>query len=100
MPGFPWLLPRLHAWLHQRLLPWLLQRLHQQEQRAAAADFVDEFGVTYTVALDASGEVSAAYGVGRGMPISFLVSPGGVIEQVYFGRLTETQFAELEARLP
>ncbi|MBK6318840.1 MAG: TlpA family protein disulfide reductase [Dehalococcoidia bacterium] len=74
--------------------------VNQQEQRAAAADFVDEFGVTYTVALDASGEVSAAYGVGRGMPISFLVSPGGVIEQVYFGRLTETQFAELEARLP
>ena len=74
--------------------------VNQQEQRAAAAEFVDEFGVTYTVALDASGEVSAAYGVGRGMPISFLVSPGGVIEQVYFGRLTETQFAELEARLP
>ena len=73
--------------------------MNQQEQRSAAASFVEEFGVTYPIALDTSGEVSAAYGVGRGMPISFLVTPAGVVEKVYFGRLSEAQFAEIEAKL-
>jgi len=73
--------------------------VNQQEQRSAAASFVEEFGVTYPIALDTSGEVSAAYGVGRGMPISFLVTPAGVVEKVYFGRLSEAQLAEIEARL-
>jgi len=33
------------------------------------------------------------------MPISFLVTPAGVVEKVYFGRLSEAQFAEIEAKL-
>ena len=69
------------------------------EKKAAAETFAGEFGVTYPVVLDSSGEVSSAYGVGRGMPISFLVAPDGVIEKVVFGQLTEEQFAEIEELL-
>lgn len=74
--------------------------VNSQEQPGAARSFLDEFGVTYPVVLDRSGEVSAAYGVGRGMPVSFVVSPTGVIERVILSRVTDDEFAEIEAQLP
>ena len=73
--------------------------VNQQERPEAASKFLKEFGVTYPVALDRSGEVNQAYGVGRGMPISYLLAPNGVIEKVYFGALAEEHFAEIEAKL-
>ncbi|MEO8541278.1 MAG: TlpA disulfide reductase family protein [bacterium] len=73
--------------------------VNQQEKADAARTFLGEFGVTYPVVLDSSGEVSEAYGVGRGMPISFLINPSGVIEKVVFGRLSDAQLAEIGARL-
>jgi cytochrome c biogenesis protein CcmG/thiol:disulfide interchange protein DsbE len=73
--------------------------VNQQERPETARAFAEEFGMTYPTALDRSGEVSSAYGVGRGMPITFLIAPDGVIEQVVFGRLTEDDFAAIEARL-
>ena len=73
--------------------------VNQQEKADAAQSFLQEFGVTYPVVLDSSGEVSEAYGVGRGMPISFLITPSGVIDKVVFGRLSDAQFAEIEAKL-
>jgi peroxiredoxin len=73
--------------------------LNQQEQPRAAKEFVEEFGMTYPVLLDRSGEVSQAYGVGRGMPISFLVNPEGVIEEVTFGVLTDETLAEIAEKL-
>jgi peroxiredoxin len=74
--------------------------VNQQEQANSAKEFVDAFGVTYPVLLDRSGEVSEAYGVGRGMPISFLVNPSGVIEKVVYGRLSDEGFKGIEAHLP
>ncbi|MFN8618110.1 MAG: TlpA disulfide reductase family protein [Dehalococcoidia bacterium] len=73
--------------------------VNQQEKPDAARSFLQEFGVTYTSVLDTDGEVSETYGVGRGLPISFLVAPSGVIEKVYFGRLSEDNFSEIAARL-
>ena len=73
--------------------------VNQQERPEAASKFLKEFGVTYPVALDRSGEVNQAYGVGRGMPISYLLAPNGVVEKVYFGTLGEEHFAEIEAKL-
>ncbi len=73
--------------------------VNQQERPGAVSEFLDDFGVTYPVVLDRSGEVNEAYGVGRGMPISFLVAPDGVIEKAYFGPLTQENFDEIEARL-
>ena len=73
--------------------------VNQQERAGAVRSFVDDYGVSYPVLLDSSGEVSAAYGVGRGMPISFLVAPDGVIEKVIFSRVSEDDLAEIEAKL-
>lgn len=62
--------------------------VNQQETDDDARAFVREFGLTYPVVMDRSGEVSQAYRVGRGLPISFLVAPDGVIERVIIGRVT------------
>lgn len=74
--------------------------VNQQEKKETARTFLEEFGVTYPAVLDSSGEVSQAYGVGRGMPISFLITPAGVVDRVIFGAVSEEQFGEIEAKLP
>lgn len=73
--------------------------VNQQEQPNTVRGFAQEFGVSYPVLLDRSGEVSGAYGVGRGMPITFFVAPDGVIEDVFFGRLSEERLADIQSRL-
>ena len=73
--------------------------VNQQEEPDTARNFAAEFGVTYPIALDRSGEVSNAYRVGgRGLPISFLVDPAGVIEHIYYGRIAPEALAALAAR--
>jgi len=91
--------PDLQSFYEHNRGDFTILAVNQQEQKAAAETFAGEFGVTYPVVLDSSGEVSSAYGVGRGMPISFLVAPDGVIEKVVFGQLTEEHFAEIEELL-
>lgn len=70
--------------------------VNQQEPLETARGFAREFGVTYPVILDRSGVVSAAYRVGRGLPVSFLVDPDGVITRIYLGRVTAEELARLE----
>jgi len=84
---------------HNRNEDMVVLGVNQQEKPEAARSFLDEFGVTYPVVLDSDGEVSEAYGVGRGLPMSFLISPSGVVEKVYFGRLGESHLDDIAARL-
>ena len=56
--------------------------------------------MTYPIALDADGQVSSAYRVSTGLPVSFLIDPEGVIRRVHLGALTEGDLAELAAELP
>ena len=84
---------------HNANRDFVILGVNQQEREGAVRSFVENYGVSYPVLLDSSGEVSEAYGVGRGMPITFLVSPDGVITEVVFSRFTEDQFTDLEARL-
>jgi len=71
--------------------------VNQQEQAATARSFANEFGVTYPIILDTSGEVSNAYQF-PGLPATFLVDPSGVVERVYYGRITREQISEIEDR--
>lgn len=73
--------------------------VNQQEQAATARSFADEFHVTYPILLDSDGEVSNAYQF-PGLPATFLIDPTGVVERVYYGRITLDQLAELEDSLP
>lgn len=70
--------------------------VNQQEPLKTAAEFADEYEVSYPLALDSSGEVSAAYRVSRGLPVSILVDPAGVIREIHIGRIDEEALANLE----
>jgi thiol-disulfide isomerase/thioredoxin len=71
--------------------------VNQQESRDAAVRFQQEFDLTYPMVLDRTGEVSIAYRVGRGLPVSLLVDPDGVIRLVHIGRITPDDLAAIEA---
>ena len=69
--------------------------VNQQETAGDARAFAQQFSISYPIALDITGEVSEAYRVGRGLPVSFLVSPDGVVVKTYLGRLTSSDIAAL-----
>jgi peroxiredoxin len=58
------------------------------------ARFVEEFSLTYPIALDTQGETLFFYGV-RVVPSTVLVGRDGTIAFVYEGPLTERQLASL-----
>ena len=72
--------------------------VNQQEEPDTVRTFTTEFGVTYPVVLDRAGEVSDAYRVGRGLPMTFLIDPAGVIERIYYGRITSDALAAIASR--
>ena len=63
---------------------------------STAASFANEFAVTYPVLLDPDGEVSVAYRVGSGLPITMLIDPTGVVRHVYIGQLDAADLAQIE----
>lgn len=66
-----------------------------QEGEALVQAFVDEFGLTFPVLLDKTGEVVSRYRV-RGLPTTVFVDRSGNIQSVYLGPLDEKT---LETRL-
>ena len=73
--------------------------VNQQETEADAKAFTEQFGVTYPILLDRSGSVAEVYHTGRGLPISMLVSPQGVITRVFLGRLSADDFTQIQRDL-
>jgi len=73
--------------------------VNQQETESDAKAFTEQFGVTYPILLDRSGSVAEVYHTGRGLPISMLVNPQGVITRVFLGRLTPEDFAQIQRDL-
>lgn len=92
--------PELQALFERKAPGLVVVGVNQQESREAAGEFAEAFAVTYPIALDTDGQVSGAYRVSTGLPISLLIDPEGVIRRVYLGALTGDDFAELEAELP
>ena len=71
--------------------------VNQQEDIETVNRFIDDFSITYPIVLDRDGDVSVAYRVGSGLPISMLVDPEGVIVRVIIGALTEEDITSIEA---
>ena len=55
-----------------------------QDSEGAAAGFVQEFGLTFSIALDRTGEASRAYQL-RALPTTFFIDRGGMIREVVLG---------------
>lgn len=63
----------------------LTDREARQEDVAA---FVDEFGLTFPIALDERGDVADLYEV-RGQPASVFIDRDGMVHTVFYGPITE-----------
>ena len=74
--------------------------VNQQEDKGTAEHFVNEFALTYPMALDSDGDVSQAYRVGHGLPVSVLIDPAGVVQHIYTGQIKKDDLAKLAAATP
>ena len=59
-----------------------------QESPSTVSQFAEEFGITYPVVLDQSGQASLAYRV-RSLPTTYLIDERGVVVEVFSGSLSE-----------
>lgn len=70
------------------------------ENQAQVAEFVDELGISFPIALDSDRTITNAYNV-RGLPTTYFVDSNGIIRHLYPGQLNSAIFAEgLETILP
>ena len=71
-----------------------------QDSQAAAAGFVQEYGLTFPVPMDQTGEVSRSYLL-RALPTSFFIDRDGVIRSVVIGGpMSRTTIQTTVERLP
>lgn len=92
--------PALQAFFEEESPGLVVVGVNQQETAETAGAFTEQFAVTYPIVLDRDGQVSGAYRVSTGLPVSFLIDPEGVIQRVHLGALTEDDLDELAAELP
>lgn len=59
----------------------------QMESPNSVSRFAEEYGLTFPIPMDSDGEVSAVYRA-RGLPTSFFVDPGGVIQATFTGPMS------------
>ena len=70
-----------------------------QDEQAAVEPFLDEFGTTYPVGMDAGDRVAGLYGI-TGIPETFVVDQQGRVAYVHVGGVTaEMLSVELDALL-
>ena len=69
-----------------------------EEPRETVAPFVQEFGMSYPILLDKSGELMKIYRA-QGLPMSFIVDAEGVIQKRHMGFLTGDQLESYLADL-
>ncbi len=80
----------------------ILQTLHEEyanqnvrivavnigESRPIVEQWVNEMGLTFDIILDEQGDVVASYQL-RGEPSTFIISPEGIITDVFYGAVSE-----------
>lgn len=64
------------------------------DSEAAMESFRDEFDLSFSLALDDSGEINEAYAI-QTRPSSYLLDRDGVILARHFGLMTESQLSEM-----
>ncbi len=92
--------PELQAFFERRAPAFVVVGVNQQESHETARAFAAAFAVTYPIALDVDGQVSAAYRVSTGLPVSFVIDPQGVVRRIHLGALTRDDLDALAATLP
>ncbi len=68
-----------------------------QENEDAVAAFAEEFGITYPLVIDRTGEVAETWKIGGqfgGIPSTYFIDRTGVVASIYNGTLTEELLQE------
>ena len=71
----------------------MLLAVNVQESAGSVSAFVDEFGLTFPVALDANGDVLDEYGL-PGLPGTFFIDAAGVLQARVLGPLSADRLRE------
>jgi peroxiredoxin len=75
-------MPELQTLYEQRDVRIIAVNLGESREEVAA--WVEAFGLTFDVVLDARQEVAALYAL-RGQPSTYVVSPDGIITAIFYG---------------
>ena len=70
----------------------------QGETEETVQRFVEKFGLTYAIPLDAHGEVADNYNV-KGLPTTFFIDRNGVIQSLWMGEMNSVTLAENIAKI-
>lgn len=70
----------------------------QESSDEAVREFVQQYGVTYPIALDVDGEAARLFQISP-IPVSYFIDPQGTIRYVRIGTLTTDDVAALFAQL-
>ena len=68
-----------------------------RESQDAVASFVRDFGISYPVVFDRTGEVASTWRIGgpnQGVPSTYFIDSDGVVRKVVFGQVTAALAAE------
>lgn len=68
-----------------------------EQSQGKVASFVAQRGLTYPIALDSHGSVSAAYGI-KGLPTSVFIGPNGTVKAVVTGAVLSQDVAHQYVR--
>ena len=79
-------MPELQS-LHEAYPEIQLVGVNLSESPFTIAEWMERGGYTYPVVLDPSGEIAALYAL-RGQPTTIILSPGGMILQIFYGATT------------
>lgn len=84
--------PRLRAVHGERAA--VLGVLYDDRSEPARA-FVQEHGATWPTVVDPQGEIAQAYGVGPGIPVTWVIDAEGVARARHHGELTDADLTRL-----
>ncbi len=68
-----------------------------QESESAVRDFATEFGISYPLVIDRTGEVADVWNIGgqfQGIPSTYFIDRTGVVRDIYNGTLTRDLLEE------
>jgi peroxiredoxin len=85
-------------WPEYEALGYAFVGVNILDQEAEARRFIQEYGLTFPLVRDVEGSVYLEYGV-YGMPESFFLKPGLVVQEKYLGELSESVLRERLAQV-
>ncbi len=86
------------VWIKRKDEGLVVLGINSLDQEQAARDFLQQVGVTYPIADDASGELTLMFEV-RGFPATYFIDRSGNLQRTWVGPLNEEKLDELAAEI-